>query len=135
MAADIGVFVGPDDHGHGVPADVGVDLDLHVRVAGVFGLLFYGDGVDVFGVGAVGDFCTHVACFGDDGFDEVMGSVRTFFFDDCFYCVDPFLGFLGVIVYKIGNHWQLCHVCLLHLRSWPHRFVMRCLPGQAMLLA
>jgi hypothetical protein len=38
VAADVGVLVGAHDHGHRVPADVGVELDLHVRVARVAGL-------------------------------------------------------------------------------------------------
>jgi hypothetical protein len=54
VAADIGVLVGAHDHRHGVPADVGVDLDLHVAIARVLGLLVDRNGVDVFGVGRVG---------------------------------------------------------------------------------
>jgi hypothetical protein len=39
VAADVGVLVGADDHRHRVPADIGVNLDLHVRIARVLGLL------------------------------------------------------------------------------------------------
>jgi hypothetical protein len=43
VAADVGFLVGAHDHGHRVPADVGVKLDFHVRVARVLGLLVSGE--------------------------------------------------------------------------------------------
>src|SRR5574343_449266 len=55
VAADVGVLVGADDHGHCVPADVGVNLDFHVGIARVLGLLLDRNGVDVLGIGRVGD--------------------------------------------------------------------------------
>ena len=41
------VGVGVDDHGHGVPAGVGLDLALQLAVAGILGLLIHRDGVEV----------------------------------------------------------------------------------------
>src|SRR5260370_36657607 len=39
--------VGIDDHGHGVPADVALDANLGLPVAGIIRLFFDGNGVDV----------------------------------------------------------------------------------------
>ena len=55
MTADAGVlFVRPDHHGHGVPANQGFDTPLQLTVAGKGRLLVGGNGIQIGGVGAVG---------------------------------------------------------------------------------
>ena len=43
----LALFVRPDHHGHGVPADDAFDASLHLAVAGVIGLIFKCDGVHI----------------------------------------------------------------------------------------
>ena len=103
MATDVGVLVGAHDHGHGVPADVGVDPDLHVRVARVLGLLVDGDGVDVFGVGRVGDVDAVLAGLADQFLDQVVGAVGAFLADDTLQRLHPFSGFGRVGIRRVGQ--------------------------------
>src|SRR6185369_13933733 len=98
VAADVGVLVGAHDHGHGVPADIGVNLDFEVGVAGVFGLAVDRDGVDVFGVGRVGDVDPVFAGLTDQFLDQVMGAFGAFLSDDAIEGISPFLGFLRIYV-------------------------------------
>jgi hypothetical protein len=96
VAADVGVLVGAHDHDHGIPADVGVDLDFHVRIARILGLLIGRNGVDVFGVGGVRNVDTVLARLTNQFFDQEMGPVSPFLGDDAFQGIDPFAGFLRV---------------------------------------
>ena len=96
VAADVGVLVRPHDHRHGVPADVGVQLDLHVRIARVGRLLLGGDGVDVLGGGRVRDVHPFLARGGDQGLDQVVGAGKTFVRYNTFQRFDPFRSFTDV---------------------------------------
>ena len=101
MAADVGFLVGAHDHGHGVPADVAVNLDFHVRIAGVFRLLIGGNGVDVFGIGRVGQINAGFAGLADDLFDQVVSALSAFLGDDAIERLHPFFGFLGIYVRRV----------------------------------
>jgi hypothetical protein len=81
MAADVAVLVGAHDHRHGVPADVVVNPDFHVRVAGIFRLPFDRNGVDVFGSGAIGDVDPLLARLCNQAFDQKVGTIGTFLVD------------------------------------------------------
>jgi hypothetical protein len=112
MAADVAVLVGAHDHRHGVPADVVVNPDFHVRVAGIFRLPLDWNGVDVFGSGAVRDVDSLLARLCNQAFDQKMGTIRTFLVDHAAKRVLPFLGFLGVRIADAGRQrvfGQSCH--------------------------
>ncbi len=123
MAADVGVLVGANDHRHGVPADVGVNLDFHVRVARVLGLMLGRNGVDVFGIGRIRNIDTVLARLPDQLLDQKMGTIGTFLCDDAFQCLHPFTGFLGVCIHG-GGLWILL---VGHCSSPKSVSVMSCL--------
>ena len=108
VAADIGVLVGTDHHGHGVPAHVVVNLDLDVGIARILGLLVDRDGVDVLGVGRVRQINAFFAGLGNQALDQVVGALRAFVVDDAVERLHPFLGFLCVgverqVLWLIGH--------------------------------
>ena len=69
MAAYVGMFIGAHHHCHGIPANIGVNLDLHIGIARIFGLKRSWNRVDVFGVGRVGKINTLFARLIDERFD------------------------------------------------------------------
>jgi hypothetical protein len=113
VAADVGVLVGTHDHGHRVPADVGVNLDFHVRIARVLGLLVGGNGVDVFGVGRVRQIDTGPAGLADDLLDQVMGAIGAFLSDDAINGVHPFFGFLRIKISGVRQGVRLVRPCFV----------------------
>jgi len=111
VAPHVGVLVGPDHHGRGIPADHGADFFLHVRVPRVFGLLIGRDGVDVFGGGAIGEVDAVLPRFRNQAGEEEMGPIRALLIDDPGQGVNPFPGFTGVQigVGRKGGRGGSCH--------------------------
>ena len=98
VAADVGVLVGAHDHGHGVPADVGVNLDFHVGIARVLGLLVDRDGVHVLGIGRIRNVDAVLAGLADQLVDQVVGAFGAFLGNHAFKGVNPFLCFLRIYI-------------------------------------
>ena len=73
-----------------------MELDLHVRIARVAGLLVGGDGVDVLGGGRVGKVYAFFAACLNKLFDQEVGTLGAFLRDDTGQGVQPFFGFLGI---------------------------------------
>jgi hypothetical protein len=112
VAADVGILVGTNDHGHGVPADVVVNLDFEVGIARVFRLLVDRNRIDVFGCCAVGDVDSLFARLLDHAFDQVVRTVGAFLVDDATERVLPFLRFLRIGVNaadRLGVLGLCCH--------------------------
>ena len=65
MTAHVGMFISANNHRHGVPANIGVNLDLHVRIARILGLQRRRNRVDVFRGCRVGDINALAARFRD----------------------------------------------------------------------
>jgi hypothetical protein len=112
MTADVAVAVGPHDHRHRVPADVVVNPDFEVGIAGVLRLAIDRNGVHVFGGGAVGKIDSRLAGLRNQACDQEMGALGAFPIDHAAQCVLPFLGFLRVGVTDAGRQrvfGQSCH--------------------------
>jgi hypothetical protein len=91
-----GLLVGPEDHGQGVPADEGADAVLDGPFAGMAVLPLGRDGVEVGGVGGVGDRRALPAALGDQLFEEEVGPVRPFELQHGVEGLDPLGGFGGI---------------------------------------
>ena len=111
MTTHVRVFVSSNNHGHGIPADIGVNLDLHISVARIFRLECRRNGVDVFGVGRVGQIDSLFSSLLDQGFNEEVCAVIAFVADHAGECILPFPGFLGVRIDALtgsGIHFVFC---------------------------
>ena len=76
-----------------------MDLDLHVRIARVLGLLCHGNRVDVFRVGGVGDINALGAGLINQGFDQVMRAFVALVADDAGERILPLTGFLRIYIH------------------------------------
>ena len=82
MPAHVGIAVGTYHHGHRIPADVRVDLDFQIGVARIRRLQFDRDGVDVGGVGRIGNVNAVFSGLFDQGLEERVRPLRAFVFED-----------------------------------------------------
>ncbi|KFB71473.1 MAG: hypothetical protein AW09_003379 [Candidatus Accumulibacter phosphatis] len=112
MATDVAVPVGANDHRHGVPADVVMNPDFQVGIAGILRLLVDRNGVDVFSGGTVGNVDSLLARLGNQAFDQEVGTLGALLVDDAAQGVLPFLGLLWVRIVHAGRQrvfGQICH--------------------------
>jgi hypothetical protein len=72
------ILVGAQHHDHRIPARVVADLLLHLVVARRDRLLVGGDGIGVFGVGAVGHVDAGLVTQRNQLFEQEMGALGTF---------------------------------------------------------
>jgi hypothetical protein len=112
VAADPLVLVGAHDHGDGVPAHDALELALQVAVAGIGGLLFGGDGVDVGGVERRADVHAVAGCLVRQLLDQESCPIRAAGTQDAGQGVGPFARFTDVgVAAAIGilefRHYQL----------------------------
>jgi hypothetical protein len=112
VAADVAVLVGTHDHGHCIPANVVVNPDFEIRVAGILGLLIDRNGVDVLGGGAVGNIDSLLARVGNQAINQVVSALGALPIDHPAQCVLPFLCLLRVGIGDAGRRrvfGQSCH--------------------------
>ncbi len=98
VAADVGVLVRAHDHRHRVPANVVPDLLLDVEVARQAHLLVGPDRVDVGGVRRERQVRAVAARLVDQLLDQEVRAVRPFVRQNALERVEPFPGFLRVVV-------------------------------------
>ena len=111
MTTYVRVLVSSNNHGHGIPADVGVNLDLHISVARIFGLESRRNRVDVLRVCRVREVDSLFSSLLDQGFNEEVCAVIAFVADHAGECILPFPGFLGVRIDALtgsGIHFVFC---------------------------
>ena len=77
---------------------------LDLVITGRGSLLVGRDGVDVFGIGRVGDVDAGAMTQLDQSFDQVMGPFRPFLLDDGFEGIKPLPGFLSIRIEGDGGH-------------------------------
>jgi hypothetical protein len=130
VATDVRIAIRAHDHGHGIPAHVGADLLLHLVVAGRDRLLVGGDGIDVFGIGAVGHVDARLMAQGNQLFQQEMRPPGTFLGDDGLQCLKPFTGFPAAA--RLSRHGRR------RSRRWPadaHRAFVTARRGRRAALA
>ena len=88
--------VGLHDHGHRIPAYEGADPTFHRAIAGKRILLGQRDGVQVGGIGAVGEVGARPAGLVDQFFEQKMRPIGAFVFEYAVQGLQPFLSFLGI---------------------------------------
>jgi len=104
VAAEVGAaLVGAQHHRQRVPAHVGADAVLDRVIARRGDLAVGRDGVDVFGVGAVGLVDAGKAAQLDQALDDVVGALGAFLLDDGLEGVEPLARFLGIGVAGAGD--------------------------------
>ena len=103
-----GLAVRPHHHRHGVPAHIGAQPVLQGQVAGAPLFQVGGDGVDVGGVGRIGQVGTGAAGLVHQVLDQEMGAFHALGFDYRRQGIQPFTGFLGIGigsgVSSLGGH-------------------------------
>jgi hypothetical protein len=132
MAPDIAVPVGANDHRHGVPADVVMNPDFQVGIAGILRLLVDRNGVDVFGGGTVRKVDSLLARLCNQAFDQEVGALGALSVDDAAQGVLPFLGLLRVRIVHAGRRrvcGQICHDLSPDLENRELDGLLCCRPG------
>ena len=94
-------LVGPQHHGHGVPADQAADAPLHVLVAGKGRFLFRADGVDVARLGQRRQTDVKLAGALQQLVQHELGALGSELLGEGIEGGDPVLGLIGV-----GVGWQ-----------------------------
>ena len=95
--------LGTGDLDGGVPTDPAAVFALHGFVAGEVRLLVNGDGVDVGGCVFLGELNTIAARFAEHVQQDVARAGAALFVDESGQGLDPFGGFLGVVVGDLGD--------------------------------
>ena len=99
VAAVLGTLpVGLHDHGHGVPADVGLEAPLDGPVARVLGLLPERDGIQVGGVGPERQVGAGTARVIHHLVQQELGALRAGGAQDGIDGLDPLAGLFGIQV-------------------------------------
>ena len=105
VAAQFGVeTVGPDDHGQRVPAYQRTDAPLHARVARRAFFPGRRDGIQVRGIGRVGQVGAGFPGPGYQLLEQVVRPFHAFLCHDRVQRFKPFLGFLRVVVCYFFRH-------------------------------
>ena len=99
VAAELTVLaIGLDHHRHRVPAIDGADLPFQFRITGRVLLAVRRNGVDVGGLGRVGQVDTGASRLVDQTFEQIMTAFDALYFNHRIEGVEPLLGFLRVVV-------------------------------------
>ena len=105
--------IGLDHHGHGIPADIGANAFFQHLVAGVRRFQVRRNGIDVSRIGGIREVGAGPSGLVDQLLQQVMGSFRTFRFNNGFQGVQPFLGFNGIYIMLVmyGHYANLSIEC------------------------
>ena len=97
-------LVGADDHRHRVPADDALDAAFDLAVAGVLGLEFGGDGVDIRSRRAGGE--RHADAEGPfaELFEQKLRPLPPLGLTDIIERLQPFRRFLGIVIRLQDGH-------------------------------
>ena len=91
-------LIGPQYHGHGVPADQRTNTALHEQVARHPGFLGHRNGIAEGRRDGIRQLSAVAAGSFGEPFENVLGAINALLFDQRLQRIQPFTGLYGIIV-------------------------------------